>query len=134
MSFPISVAFKGNDTMSSRLLFSFRGFTQVIVSFSITPSLSCTSPQLAHCFHTPFQDTLVLLHFLQAFIMPPLHFLLRQNYLAEAFHTDSKSHIWISFTRRVMRKLYPSSRRELPIKKDVSLLYICCYKSSYLDL
>ena len=104
MSFPISVDFKGKDTISSRLLFSFREHMQVIVLFSITLSLSCTSPQFTHCFHTPFQETLVLLHFLQAFIMLPLHFLLRQNYLVEVFHTDPISHIEISFTRRGMRR------------------------------
>ena len=74
VSFPISVTFKGNAAISCRLFFTLLEKEWVFSSIITILCFSCTSPQLAHCFHTPFKTIFVLLHFLQILIMIPLHY------------------------------------------------------------
>ena len=64
MSLPIKVDRKERD-ISSKVFFGVN---------LMSCSLSCTSPQLAHCLHAPFSTILVLLHFLQASMLFPLRF------------------------------------------------------------
>lgn len=114
-------------------LYSLDKSLQEILLLTITLSLSCTSPQLAHCFHTPFLATFVLPHFLQALMMLPLYFFLRHD-LTESSHSDLQK-FWLLHRGNSLEGLrrHCSSRRQFNIKKGVLHLYNAVRKT-YLNL